>query len=101
MTYMNCPRCGLTVQARAHYLIVDRCPRCLARRRKLVQMEPVEATQDPPRPAAEARTRGNEAVVLPLGLRANASDPRAPADFGGRADGRAGQARPARQRGCA
>jgi hypothetical protein len=64
--YMNCPRCELTVQARAHYLIVDRCPRCLARRRQLVQMEPVEVTSEQPPHAFDARTRGDDAPVLRL-----------------------------------
>jgi hypothetical protein len=41
---MTCPRCGLTVVSRSPYLIVQRCPRCLARRRRLVKME---ATPDP------------------------------------------------------
>src|SRR3978361_137049 len=31
MSYMNCPRCGLSLGLRAPFLTLDRCPRCLAR----------------------------------------------------------------------
>src|SRR5205085_2183229 len=30
--YMTCPRCGLSVQLRASYLTLERCPRCIAKR---------------------------------------------------------------------
>jgi hypothetical protein len=39
MSYMTCPRCGLTVRIRVPYLALERCPRCIARARALVGME--------------------------------------------------------------
>jgi hypothetical protein len=30
-TYLNCPRCGLTITPRAGWLTVEHCPRCMAR----------------------------------------------------------------------
>jgi hypothetical protein len=39
MPFMNCPQCGLSVRLRAPYLILERCPRCLARNRESVPME--------------------------------------------------------------
>jgi hypothetical protein len=36
---MHCPSCGLRVRVRAHYVMLDRCPRCLARRGAIVPME--------------------------------------------------------------
>ena len=38
MPYMHCARCGLSVRVRTPYLVVDHCPRCLARRRLAVPM---------------------------------------------------------------
>ncbi len=31
MSYMNCPRCGLSIQLRIQWLRCDDCPRCLGR----------------------------------------------------------------------
>ena len=31
--FLNCPRCGLSIQVRAQWLVVEHCPRCLARAR--------------------------------------------------------------------
>jgi tRNA G26 N,N-dimethylase Trm1 len=31
MTYQHCPRCRLAIRCRATYLMMDHCPRCLAR----------------------------------------------------------------------
>jgi hypothetical protein len=45
---MNCPRCGLSVRLVAPYMLVERCPRCLAHRRQIVEMY-VTATF-PPQP---------------------------------------------------
>jgi hypothetical protein len=45
MSYMNCPRCGLTIGLRAPSLMLDRCPRCLARARAAI---PMYLTDDPP-----------------------------------------------------
>lgn len=30
MSYLNCPRCRLTIRIRAPYLVMRNCPRCLA-----------------------------------------------------------------------
>lgn len=39
MSYMTCPRCGLSIRLRAPYLTLEGCPRCLARRRVSIQMD--------------------------------------------------------------
>ena len=31
MIYQHCPRCRLAIRRRASYLVLARCPRCLAR----------------------------------------------------------------------
>ncbi len=31
MAYLNCGRCGLEVRIQAAYLLIQNCPRCLAR----------------------------------------------------------------------
>jgi hypothetical protein len=38
MSYVSCPRCGLTVRLRAAFLALDHCPRCLARPGIAVEM---------------------------------------------------------------
>jgi hypothetical protein len=38
MSYVNCPRCGLTVRLRASVVALGHCPRCLARRGVAVEM---------------------------------------------------------------
>jgi hypothetical protein len=38
MTYLNCPNCGLTLAMRGLEAEPARCPRCIARQRKLVGM---------------------------------------------------------------
>jgi hypothetical protein len=38
-TYMSCPRCGLSIKVRAPYLVVEYCPRCIARSRTPVAMK--------------------------------------------------------------
>ena len=43
MSYMNCPRCGLSVRLRAAYLTLERCPRCLAKAGISVPMQITEA----------------------------------------------------------
>lgn len=30
MSYLNCPRCRLSIRIRAPYLVMRNCPRCLA-----------------------------------------------------------------------
>ncbi len=46
MSYMRCPRCGLSVRIRAAYLAVERCPRCIAKARMSVAMTMVEGPAD-------------------------------------------------------
>jgi hypothetical protein len=36
--FMNCPECGLSVRLTSPYMPLDRCPRCLVRRRRVVEM---------------------------------------------------------------
>jgi hypothetical protein len=38
MTYLNCPRCGLTIRPRPASLVIEHCPRCIARRRTAVRL---------------------------------------------------------------
>ncbi len=47
MSYMTCPRCGLSIRLRAPYLTLEGCPRCLARRRVSIQMDISEQPRDP------------------------------------------------------
>jgi hypothetical protein len=46
-TYLNCPRCGLSIELRSQWLAVQHCPRCIARARTAVKLFsstlPVEA----------------------------------------------------------
>src|SRR5437764_14967238 len=43
MPYLNCPRCGFTVQLRDGSLTWERCPHCLTRRGQSVSMFRSEA----------------------------------------------------------
>ena len=45
MSYMNCPRCGMSVRLQAPFLLPDRCPRCAARSGVSVQMEVTDQPQ--------------------------------------------------------
>lgn len=36
--FLNCPRCGLSIRARARWLAIEYCPRCLARNRVAVRL---------------------------------------------------------------
>jgi len=38
VSWMNCPRCGLSIQMRAGRPSIRYCPRCIARRRLLVEV---------------------------------------------------------------
>ena len=54
-SYMSCTHCGLTVRLRAPYLLLERCPRCLARRGISVPMEVSErSSRTSPRPSPPA-----------------------------------------------
>jgi anti-sigma B factor antagonist len=45
MSYLNCPECGLTVALRGLEAPIEHCPRCIARRRKLVRISPLRPGQ--------------------------------------------------------
>ena len=48
--YLRCPRCGLRVGLRVHWLTVEHCPRCLARAARAVELVPAgDASAEPPR----------------------------------------------------
>jgi hypothetical protein len=38
VSYMNCPRCGLSIQVRRGRETIRNCPRCVARHRLLVEL---------------------------------------------------------------
>jgi hypothetical protein len=48
MSYMNCPRCGLSVRLRADYLTLERCPRCLAKAGISVPMQILDGPRSQP-----------------------------------------------------
>jgi hypothetical protein len=37
-SFLNCPRCGLTITLRAPWLAIRFCPRCLAQSRSVVEL---------------------------------------------------------------
>jgi hypothetical protein len=37
-SFLNCPRCGLTIKLRAPWLAIRLCPRCLARSQSVVEL---------------------------------------------------------------
>jgi hypothetical protein len=51
MPYLNCPSCGLTLKVTGSADLIEHCPRCLARRRRLVDLF-VSARPGGRRPAA-------------------------------------------------
>ncbi len=38
MSYLNCPRCRLSIEVRSRWLAIVHCPRCVARSRTLVEL---------------------------------------------------------------
>jgi hypothetical protein len=38
MPYLNCPSCGLTVAMSSRDVVMRHCPRCFARRTRLVEL---------------------------------------------------------------
>jgi hypothetical protein len=36
--YLNCPRCGLSIEVRSRWLAIRHCPRCVARTRTVVEL---------------------------------------------------------------
>jgi hypothetical protein len=53
MTYLTCTCCGLVVYARANYLPLEHCPRCLARERTAPPMRISEYPPNRPEPRAQ------------------------------------------------
>ncbi len=37
-SYLNCPRCGLSIGIRSPWLAITHCPRCIARARTAVEL---------------------------------------------------------------
>ena len=57
MSYLSCPRCALSIRIRASWLVMERCPRCLARHGAVVELEEHAA---PPRLRARpAKAKAN------------------------------------------
>ena len=54
-SYMNCPRCGLTIGLRAPFLARDHCPRCLARADAAI---PMYLSEQPPASSAKRPAQG-------------------------------------------
>jgi hypothetical protein len=44
---LNCPRCRLTITPRAQWLVIEHCPRCVARAHTLVTLFPSGLTAAP------------------------------------------------------
>jgi hypothetical protein len=60
MSFMKCPRCGLSVGLRVQYLTLQQCPRCVAKSGISVPMtisEEEPATDRPERVRAGRRRR--------------------------------------------
>jgi hypothetical protein len=38
MPYLNCPQCGLVIEASKPGQMVEHCPRCLAQRKRIVDL---------------------------------------------------------------
>jgi hypothetical protein len=58
MSYLNCPRCGLSVQARPGQVIDETCPRCRGRAGIIVPMYET----DRPRPPVVSADREPQAA---------------------------------------
>ena len=54
MSFMKCPRCGLSVGLRVQYLTLQRCPRCAAKAGVSV---PMTITEQDSTPAGPERVR--------------------------------------------
>lgn len=55
VSYSNCPRCGLNVRVLGPHMLLERCPRCLARSRQIVKM--YVSTTYPAEPLARRASR--------------------------------------------
>ncbi len=61
-SYLNCPRCGLSIEVRSPLLAIRHCPRCIGRSRTVVELFgsglPVDALYaENSRPAVASRRR--------------------------------------------
>jgi len=70
MSYMSCPRCGMSVRLRAPYLLPDRCPRCAARSGVSVPLEVTDAPQRRFSPMSKRRMSPGFAAGAPAAGRA-------------------------------
>jgi hypothetical protein len=59
----ECPCCGLALSTRAALLPPRHCPRCLVRRRRLVELRPGTACRDRIRRAPRAQAEELEPIV--------------------------------------
>ncbi len=50
MSFMKCPRCGLSVGLRVQYLTLEHCPRCVAKAGLSVPMTITDEDSAPARP---------------------------------------------------
>jgi len=57
MSYLNCPRCALSIRVRADFLMIRKCPRCLARAGAAV---PMYETPEPARVSLFRRPQREE-----------------------------------------
>ena len=58
LSYLNCPRCGLSVEAHAGQAVEVSCPRCRGRANVVVPMYET----DRPRPPVDARAPESQAA---------------------------------------
>jgi hypothetical protein len=54
MSFMKCPRCGLSVGLRVQYLTLQHCPRCVAKSGITVPMQITEGEPPPAGPDQRA-----------------------------------------------
>ena len=63
-SYMNCPRCGLTLGLRAPFLTLEHCPRCLARAGAAI---PMYLSEQPPTPSVVTVAPAQDPSPAPRG----------------------------------
>lgn len=67
MSYLNCPSCGLLLAITRPADMVDHCPRCLARRRRLVEMFVSDRPRGrPSAPSSRDEPESPDALAAPL-----------------------------------
>jgi len=63
---LSCPRCGLSIRPKIHWLAIEHCPRCLARAHVavgLISSPPTDAIVHRSRPALRVDSPGARAAV--------------------------------------